>query len=244
MWRASKDQISEMEERLDKAITWSGKEPKLDVTPMEEICGHVLGAIHKGIASSRSFVDIVRYKDGVGVGWSLKTFQEGTALQWNRKSKIGEDREELVDNSKSSDTKKSMEACQKIGNRIMKISNGLPAVDFKKYELDIMVLAEVMVNDKGKTHYSEYLLPCTRDKSDLFDENGFDWRYNPNPDKGTAPGLWGFHKKTGERWWRYNCRGGFHLFFDGVESFIASHCKENDQVQKIYQPDLNKCFDM
>ena len=172
---------------------------------MEAVLAHVRGG---EVLATYDYVDVIdRHRR---LGWSVKSTKADTPLTWKR-AKI-ENKAALIAASAKSEA-----ARQTLGDEIIRFCNAHALASIRKYDLDAIGFARLIVQPHRVLRYFEREL-CTRARPDIFDAGDFSWRWSVQRTGGKKeqlPALHGFHRATGVRWWAWHGHGENQLHFTG-----------------------------
>ncbi|HEC84879.1 MAG: hypothetical protein DRR08_22840 [Candidatus Parabeggiatoa sp. nov. 2] len=164
------------------------------------------------VLNTYDFVDIVNQNQSYG--WQVKSTRESTPVTWKR-AKIRH-APALIKESKL-----RPQGLQKLGDSIIEFCNEHALQSLKRYNLNEMGYARLIIHPNNKATYFERRL-CTRSEPLIFKAQDFEWHWS-TPKKTTKkeqlPALHGIRKTTGQKWWAWHGLGENQLHFSGEKNW-------------------------
>ncbi|MGP9833374.1 hypothetical protein [Marinobacter sp. NSM] len=201
-------------------------------TLLENVIGSVRGAT---VLNTYDFVDVISAADKVG--WQIKSTKDTTPVTWKRAKIAGSAR--LIEESR-----KSVDALQDLGNRIIRFCNEHAEHSIQKYALDEIGFSRLVVHSDGRITYYERLL-CTADDPRVFFEDDFTWHWSTpkktkKGSKEQLPALHGTHVKTGKKWFAWHGLGENQLHFSGESEWWPKATDDHHVVFRFPETRLSQ----
>ena len=202
---SSPQQLEQMQAILTACFRLPFWESTIPGAVMEQILAHVRSGV---VLETYDFVDVIREEEQCG--WQVKSTRADTTVTWKR-AKIP-NAAELIEESKRSE-----DACQKLGDAIIAFCNQHAQKSMEQYQLREIGYARLILHDDGRINYFEKLL-CSQDKPEIFTPEDFAWDWSSPKNvkaKEQLPALHGAQRATGEKWWAWHGLGENQLHFIG-----------------------------
>lgn len=169
----------------------------------------VLAYVHGGKSlNTYDFVDVIHREKKIG--WQVKSTKDQTPVTWKR-AKIPH-ASLLIEGSKSGN-----DGCQKLGDAIIGFCNQHVLESIKKYDLDAIGYARLIVHENVDLVYFERPL-VTKANPELFKASDFTWKWSEpkkTHTKEQLSALHGTHVPTQTKWWAAHMLGENQLHFSG-----------------------------
>lgn len=206
---SSREQLEQIAAALQAYARFPYTPGKIPGEVLENVLADARDATRSG---TYDFVDV--YESIAGCGWQVKSTRADTPVTWMR-AKI----EGSVDLIPASE--ESPEARQELGDRIIALSNAHVVKSFKKYSLQEIGYARLIIRPDNTAVYFERPL-VTRDNPLLFNPEEFSWEWSLAKEKGKKEqlqALHGTHLPTDTKWFAWHGRGENQLHFTGERTW-------------------------
>lgn len=182
----------------------------------------VIASVRDGeVLNTYDFVDVINRAQKVG--WQVKSTKDSTPVTWKR-AKIPNS-VELI-----SESRKSEEGLQKLGDSIIKFCNDHAIESFHAYDLEEIGFSRLIVHGNGDLTYFEKIL-CTKASPKIFNEEDFEWKWSvpkKTKKKEQLPALHGIHKSSKRKWFAWHGLGENQLHFSGEKEWWPK-----DSINKV-----------
>lgn len=167
----------------------------------------VLATVREGIVlDTYDFIDVV--KPEAKTGWQVKSTLANTPITWKR-AKITNSTS-LITNSQL-----NIEACQELGNAIIKFCNDHALHSLAHYNLNEIGYSRLILNSDNTATYFERKL-CDRNFPLIFNPEDYYWEWSKpkkTDKKEQLPSFKGIDKRTGIKVWAWHGLGENQLHF-------------------------------
>lgn len=199
------EQLANMRDILSNFVRMPFSQGNIPGSLVESVFAHVRGG---SVLNTYDFVDVVHTASRCG--WQVKSTKETTPVTWKR-AKI-ENSAELIRKSYQ-----SADDLQALGDTIINFCNEHARASMKKYDLNEIGYARLIIHKDRRVTYFERLL-CSKDEPLVFNPRDFVWEWSEQKrtrTKEQLPALHGTNIRTEEKWWAWHGRGENQLHFSG-----------------------------
>lgn len=158
------------------------------------------------VLDTYDFIDVIDRK--TNTGWQVKSTLASTPITWKR-AKILNSTKLILD------SQESFEACQILGNSIIKFCNDHAQQSLDYYNLNEIGYSRLILQPNNRATYFERKL-CDKEFPLIFNPNDYYWEWSTpkkTDKKEQLPSFKGIDKKTGFKVWAWHGLGENQLHF-------------------------------